>query len=319
VSQCCAGVCTDITTDQGNCGTCGQNCGFGVCQSSTCLTPVTLATAPSDKACAIAVSATHVYWAVGGDIMSVPIGGGTPVVVTSGVGCALAVDATNLYWTGDSTIMKAPLGGGSPVTLASGQSLPSYLAVTDGTVYWINYGTAPNYTNGTAMKVPAAGGTVTQIAASGISQPESMAASALNVYWTNYNSGALMQVPVGGGAPTEAASGNVPYGIATDTANVYWSDFYSGLIVELPLAGGTAVTLASDAGDASSLAVDATSVYWVTSDALGKVHIGGGATTVLANAGFGGLSLTQGVAVDATSVYWIADLHTIDGILKIPK
>jgi hypothetical protein len=79
----------------------------------------------------------------------------------------------------------------------------------------------------------------------------------------------------------------------------------SNSLMKLPLAGGTAIKLASDTSSILSVAVDATSVYWVTGPALKKMPIGGGTPTVLANAG-ASTEGAMGVAVDATSVYWIA-------------
>ena len=52
----------------------------------------------------LAVDATAVYWA-SGSVMSVPLGGGTPVMLASGVLTPhdIAVDATCVYWTDNSS------------------------------------------------------------------------------------------------------------------------------------------------------------------------------------------------------------------------
>lgn len=67
-------------------------------------TPVALAT---DQASPfyIAVDATHVYWVnvADGEIRRVPVDGGEPVVVISGVSPNdLAIDSTSIYWTDQS-------------------------------------------------------------------------------------------------------------------------------------------------------------------------------------------------------------------------
>ena len=68
-------------------------------------------------------------------------------------------------------------------------------------VYWTNQGTAPNYTDGTVMKVLLGGGTPTTLA-SGQFNPSGIAVDATTVYWTNNymsTAGAVMKVPLGGG------------------------------------------------------------------------------------------------------------------------
>jgi hypothetical protein len=63
---------------------------------------------------------------------------------------------------------------------------------------------------------------------------------------------------------------------------------------------GCLETLASAQMGAGSIAVDSTSVYWMTPYAVMKVALGGGTPVTLAGAGGGGVAL----AVDSTSVYW---------------
>jgi hypothetical protein len=63
------------------------------------------------------------------------------------------------------------------------------------------------------------------------------------------------------------------------------------------------------AGASASIAVDASSVYWMSGSvdgALLKIPIAGGATTVLAT---GQQGRPQCIAVDATSVYWTNGLR----------
>ena len=63
----------------------------------------------------------------------------------------IAVDSSNVYWTNiGGTVMKVGIGGGTPTLLASGQT-PIGIAVDSTSVYWANQGTNSN--DGTVMKL----------------------------------------------------------------------------------------------------------------------------------------------------------------------
>ena len=76
--------------------------------------------------------------------------------------------------------------------------------------------------------------------------------------------------------------------------------------MKVPLAGGTPTTLASPGRIPNAIAVDATSIYWLTEQqrnggTVMKVPLAGGTPTTLASA----QAAPVGIAVDATSVYWV--------------
>ena len=110
----------------------------------------------------IKVDGQGVYWVnyAAGELMKVPPGGGTPVVLAKGApgaggetlpGPHLALDAQSIYWSNinDGTVVRVPLGGGSPVTIATGQRSPCGIAVDATSVYWANQG---NPSGGSIMK-----------------------------------------------------------------------------------------------------------------------------------------------------------------------
>jgi hypothetical protein len=89
--------------------------------------------------------------------------------------------------------------------------------------------------------------------------------------------------------------------------NVYWGDYEPNMpsLLSAPAAGGPAVTLTSlEPMVGKSLAVDATTLYWVPfSSAVMGMPSGRGTAVTLANFPAGGNY--PAIAVDATSLYWI--------------
>ncbi len=284
---------------------CGSGCG-GACTSGGCLE--TLASDqvyPYPVPYGIAVDGANVYWTteMGGAVMKVPTGGGTPTTLASGQTepFGIAVDGANVYWTarGDGTVMKVPIAGGTPTPLASAQTEPFGIAVDGANVYWTDNG------SGTVMMVPVAGGAPVTLA-SGQSQPFRIAVDATSVYWTNYGGGTVMTVPIAGGTPTALATGqDHPQGVAVDATNVYWDTFKGGTVMMMPIGGGTPIQLASGQSLPSSIAVDGANVYWTNAgdDTVAEVPIGGGSTTTLV----WGQAEPYGIAVDGASLYWTTE------------
>jgi hypothetical protein len=101
----------------------------------------------------IAVDATNVYFSgsdcdtCGGSLRSVPLGGGAPVVLATGLGGSrgIAVDSSSVYLASVASstqlVQKVPLAGGAPLTIATnptGGTLLFHNVVVDSTsVYWL--------------------------------------------------------------------------------------------------------------------------------------------------------------------------------------
>lgn len=137
------------------------------------------------SAISLAVDATSVYVATGnGEIVAVPIGGGTPQLLsfqqTSDE--AVAVDGTSVYWANSAgDVMKAALDGGGATPLVIGASDIVALAIDDTNVYFtVSEGL------GAVAKVPIGGGTPTMLA-SNVAAPYAIAVDATSVYVSTYD------------------------------------------------------------------------------------------------------------------------------------
>jgi len=247
---------------------------------------------------AVAIDATNVYWTDnpgyamsdggnGSDILRTPRDGGPTSVLFSGpvVSTGIAMDATNLYWGGGAPdggsgelLMKMPLAGGAPVTLATATGgigcVAGCIAVDSTSVYWV--------AAGFMTKVPIAGGASVSLAPVG--EVGGLAVAAAGVYWTQLDSpngaGSVRTVPLDGGEVTTIASypnSVTGLSVVVDSTNVYWPYTYclesgcgtgfAGGIAGAPLAGGAPTTLVDLPGAGmtpTALAVDATSLYWVS-------------------------------------------------------
>jgi hypothetical protein len=214
------------------------------------------------------------------DIVRIPLGGGSPMVLASGQGqvWAVAADANNVYWTSDGgTVQKLAIAGGAPIALASGIDHPGGLAVDATTVYF------GSLYNGDVMKVPIAGGAPTTLfSGSGANVPSALglAVDSTHLYWyanasSQLDAGLILSVPIGGGPPTTIATGQISgFGIAVDAHDVYWTNDVTlpngnggpqgpGTIVKAPLdGGGQPQVVATGQMFPEAIVVDANNVYW---------------------------------------------------------
>jgi hypothetical protein len=180
--------------------------------------------------------------------------------------------------------MTVPKAGGTPAPLASTQSQPVGVAVNGTTVYWT--------ASSSVLSMPLAGSMAT-VLATGQAYPPQVAVDSANVYWGT-SQGAIATLPLDGGTPTTIATNSfyTLQDVALDcplfpgtcpATTVFWSSPGSNSLMSVTLDSGTVTTLtsATELSTIQNIAVDATSVYWVTAPAgansgiLAKVPLGG--------------------------------------------
>lgn len=279
---------------------------------------------------AIAVDATDVYWTdASGTVMRVPISGGSPATLASGLGdvpYAIALDESSVYWTitGDAmpnagSVMMLPKRGGTPITLASGINVPAAIAVDATGVYWDDtLFVGGGMGRGVIMRAPLDGGAPVTVASVPDNFAPAMQSVGGDLFWAAWDAvpfgtggpDAVYEVPIAGGTVTTIVTSNdvaAPTSLAVDGTHVYWTDGTGDFaVVAAAIHGGAVTTLVSRATDpGSSIAVGGANVYWANLDgSLMRVPSSGGNVTTLATANSPEGPGNTSVALDATSVYW---------------
>ena len=242
-----------------------------------------------------------------GDVCSHGCAGGyccTSAQTLCGNACLdLQTDALNCGACGHDCLGGSCKGGMcQPITLTTA-SHPDRLAVDGTTVYW----TEPS----TVRKISKAGGspfTVTSIVG-----PSDIAVDVTNVYFTRWYTpgplmGALMKVPLAGGAAVELYSNqNMPSAFAIDATDAYINS-NGGILARIPLGGGAAQYLNTAAG-LTGIAVDASDIYFADASGVRKAPKTGGPAATLATGTVGQIVL------DDTFVYYAAGT----GVMKVGK
>jgi len=134
-----------------------------------------------------------------------------------------------------------------------------------------------------------------------------LSADSSNIYWATYsNSGNVMQVPIGGGAPiTLASSQTYPCGVASDDSYVYWCSQPG--VYKTPIGGGSSILLVSSpqGGQYSySITVDDAYIYWTDYTTSGTVRMAnksdGSDVVTLASSQWHPIDIVS----DGSYVYW---------------
>ena len=263
-------------------------------------TQVTLASGPSGRCPGgIAVDATSAYWTQYSmlapsriNVMQVPLAGGAVTTLASTAsqadpfygydGGPIAVDASSVYYLSSGSVMKVALSGGPPTTLATPKGPPAQLALNSSHVYWSAVSSSGGDTAFATMRVPLRGGRATTVFKEG---GPTFSVGASGLYWSSLKASEafgkgevrLLTAPLGGGATTTLASIQDPnsaglWGMTVDSTHLYSvvgsgkldGHRYDGAVTKVPLTGGAPTTLATGHSPSGDIAVDSTSVYWVS-------------------------------------------------------
>lgn len=313
-----AGPCVDTATNPKHCGACFHDCLGGQCAGGVCQ-PVSVAT-DDGVLLAIALDATHVYWAnrTTGDIMRAPLGGGPAERVFDGPsgldpGKEFAVYGGHVYFAfndpEDSSgfVMRCPVTGcaGAPQPVVSGLTSVDFVAVQDGgTLLFTEL-------SGRVARCTLPCTPPFETIASGESFPLRATAAGDAVVWSTLDPGrgGVVRAKVGTAPPFDVKTSATPYAVAIAGEEIIWAQLGSGPRAIRRDGGGPVRLLTSSGTQTSYMVVENGSVYFTDSrESIGAVY-----RCALSGCVDGGLPLAanqakpNGIAVDTKSVYWTTE------------
>jgi len=215
--------------------------------------------------------------AADGSIASLPLAGGTPTTLTSGLWTpvGIAADTSYVFWAESYAptpqIVRRPLGSSTTSSLPTGAgSIPTAVTLSAAVVYWSD---AESSSTGSVNSSNE--GSLSQATLLGSqNQPWSIAVNSTYVYWTDdANPGAVWQYTINGaGAKKQLSSAEInPILIASDNGYAFWIDVgtstgFNGKVVEWDEATGAATDRATALDQPVALAIDSNAVYFATLD-----------------------------------------------------
>jgi hypothetical protein len=170
---------------------------------------------------------------------------------STGVGAGVAVDSANVYWLstmagGGIVVQSAPVGGGGAKILGTttDTNLPRGLAVQGENLYFAGYASAKG--GGAIYTMPTVGVAPTTLKTFTTGTPNDLVTDTDTIYWTDVEAGAILTMPIAGGAVTTLASSlGRPQHLAIDSSSVYTADYTGGGVYAIPIAGSGKAKLAT--------------------------------------------------------------------------
>lgn len=224
----------------------------------------------------------------------------TLLAAEQGAVSAIAIDATHVYWAApgsscnDGAIRRMAKSGGPIETLASGQPNPRAIAVDESRVYFYD-----GCGTGLLRNVPKSGGAVYDYGVATGGNAEVIAVDSENVYFNDYG---VLRVPKAGGKQVELDNANYVYALTADEAGVYWIGLTGGTAPYNVFAwhqGDAAPTLLGTSGQiGTDVAIDPTTIFFGTSPGISRMPRTGGPISSVVTAP------AWRVAVDEAFVYW---------------
>lgn len=254
--------------------------------SGSCMDTV-LATDPTG-ATALALGGTHVFWGTtDGQLWTREQGNASEVAKEPSAIVAIAVDAASIFFASGPTIFSGPRGISVITPLADKQGQPSYLAVDDQAVYFIDYGSG--IAAGRLMRVDKSTKVVTALM-NGLDTPSGLAMDDTDLWVTaslaltpnGAAQGALLRIPKAGRGVGQVVLQGLhdPKRLAVDASSVVFleQDFggQRGGVRKVPKTGASGATSIADTGSelALDITLDATNAYVTTLTGSGATQHG---------------------------------------------
>jgi len=211
--------------------------------------------------------------AADGSIMTLPLAGGTPATLESGLWTpqGVAADDTYAFWAETyaptPVVVRRTLGNSTVMNIPGTNAAPTAVAVGGGTVYWSD---SPMASPGSVEMAPE--GSLAEMPVQGTqTTPYAISADSTYVYWVDYaTAGAVWQYTVSNGGKQQIGTTDVsPIDIASDAAYAYWVDQgttsgFNGKVVQWNASAAASTDRAMGLDQPTAIAIDANAIYFST-------------------------------------------------------